>query len=69
MWHLLGERGDLASDVPVGMPLMVIFDYFVLGCGWVIGVSEDRLREYKRDMLIWGVADWRVYGVVLDPPQ
>ena len=67
-WHSLGEYGDLACDAPVGTPLMVIFDHFVLGLGCEMGVSEDRWREQEREVLMWGAASWRVCGVAAGPP-
>ena len=58
MWHSSGERGDLTSDMPVGMLLMVILDHLGLGLGWGRGALEGRGRDLVRDAVIWGAANW-----------
>jgi len=67
IWHSSGERGDLAVDVPVGMPLIVILDHLVLGHGWGRGEWEGMGRELVRAALMWGAANWSVCGVVAAP--
>ena len=47
---------------------MVILDHFVLGLGCGRGESVGRLKECKREMLMWGAANWSVCGVVAGPP-
>ena len=67
VWHSSGERGDLAIDVPVGMPLIVILDHLVVGWGWGRGEWEGMERELV-SALMWGAANWSMCGVAAGPP-
>jgi len=52
----------------MGTLLIQIFDHLVFGCGCGRWESKDRLRELKREVLMWGAASWSVCGVAVGPP-
>jgi len=56
------------ASMPMGTPLIQIFDHLVFGRGCGRWESKDGLRELKREVLMWGAASWSVCGVAVGPP-